>query len=215
MQRVARTPGDSKGLLPIAGRILARPFYERGTEQVARDLLGAVIVSRIGGAITAGRIVEVEAYLGPSDASSHAVVGRTARTWHLFGRPGTAYVYFTYGMHWCVNAVAGRDGLGGAVLLRAVEPLVGVDVMRVRRGSAARHDRDLASGPAKLCQALGIDRALDGTSLQRGALVVRAGAHVPRTQIVASPRIGLNQKSAAFDWPLRFSIRNSPFRSRR
>ena len=115
MRRVARNPGDSMGLRSITGRILPRTFYERGTEQVARDLLGAVIVSRIGGTTSAGQIVEVEAYLGPSDASSHAVVGRTERTWHLFGRPGIAYVYFTYGMHWCVNAVAGRGGLGGEV----------------------------------------------------------------------------------------------------
>ena len=214
MRRVALTPGDSMGLRSLTGRILPRTFYERGTEQVARDLLGAVIVSRIDNAMAAGRIVEVEAYLGPSDAASHAVAGRTERTWHLFGRPGSAYVYFTYGMHWCVNAVAGRGGLGGAVLLRAVEPLIGLDVMRRRRGPTAPRDRDLASGPAKLCQALGIDRALDGASLQRGALVIRAGTPVRSAHVVVTPRIGLNPKSAALDWPLRYSVKDSPYRSR-
>ena len=214
MRRVAHNPGDSMGLRSITGRILPRTFFERGTEQVARDLLGAVIVSRIGGTTSAGQIVEVEAYLGPSDASSHAVVGRTERTWHLFGRPGIAYVYFTYGMHWCVNAVAGRGGLGGAVLLRAVEPLIGLEVMRQRRGSTAPRDRDLGSGPAKLCQALGIDRALDGASLQRGALVIREGDPVTDTHVVVTPRIGLNPKSAALHWPLRYSVKDSPFRSR-
>lgn len=192
--------------MPPVGQPLPLAFYDRDPAVVARELLGATLVSTIGGVRASGVIVETEAYLGPHDPACHAVVGRTARTWHLFGPPGTAYVYFIYGLHWCVNAVTREDGFGSAVLLRAITPLEGLEVMRTRR-PRARRDADLANGPGKLCAALGITRAQDGCALQRGELVVLAGVPVSEEQVVVSPRVGISQ---AVDWPLRFSVAASP-----
>jgi DNA-3-methyladenine glycosylase len=185
------------------GAPLAPAFYDRDPAVVARRLLGAVLRSRIGDVVTSGVITETEAYLGPHDPACHAVAGRTARTWHLFGAPGTAYVYFIYGMHWCVNAVTREEGFGSAVLIRALAPLEGLDVMRTRRPKA-RSDRDLCNGPGKLCAALGITRAQDGVSLQRGELMLYAGQEVPDDAVVITSRIGI---SKATDWPLRFVVR--------
>ena len=184
-------------------RILPAAFYSREADIVARDLLGAELRVESSEGITAGRISETEAYMGPHDAASHSVVGRTQRTWHLFGPPGTAYVYFIYGMHWCVNAVTLEEGHGSAVLLRAVIPVTGVELMRTRRPKA-KNDKNLCNGPSKLCAAFGINRALDGASLTGGSTIsIYAGAAVPDEKIIVGPRIGI---SKAVDWPLRFRI---------
>jgi DNA-3-methyladenine glycosylase len=185
------------------GAPLAPAFFDRDPAIVARALLGAVLRSSIGGVVTSGTISETEAYLGPHDPACHAVVGRTPRTWHLFGPPGTAYVYFIYGMHWCVNAVTREDGFGSAVLIRAIAPIEGLDTMRARRPKA-RTDRTLCDGPGKLCAALGITRAHDGSSLQHGELTLHAGAAVADAEVTVTPRIGI---SKAVDWPLRFVTR--------
>jgi DNA-3-methyladenine glycosylase len=167
-------------------------------------MLGAVLRHETSDGVISGRIVETEAYLGPHDPASHSAVGRTARTWHMFGPPGTAYVYFIYGMHWCVNAVTGADGYGAAVLIRAVTPLEGIPLMRARRPKA-RQDRELTNGPGKVCAALGIAREYDGVPLTGASpLTIRAGDTVPDAHVVIGPRIGI---SKAVEWPLRFRAR--------
>jgi len=154
--------------------------------------------------------VETEAYLGPDDPACHAVAGRTERTWHLHGPPGVAYVYFVYGAHWCFNAVTREEGHGSAVLVRAIEPVSGMALMRTRRGNV-RRDVDLTNGPGKLCQALGIDGALDGTRLDRGSLRILAGTTVDATSVELTARIGLTR---AAEWPLRWFVRGNPYVSR-
>jgi DNA-3-methyladenine glycosylase len=169
-------------------------------------------VSNIGGRgqQTAGRIVEVEAYVGPLDPACHAFGHRrTARTETLYGPPGTAYVYFTYGMHWCLNAVTEPQEFPAAVLIRALEPLEGLDTMRERRGTD--RDRQLCAGPARLCEALGVTGSVNGVSLQRRPLRIIDGPVPKKSEIVIGPRIGITQ---AADWPLRFYLKNSPWVSR-
>jgi DNA-3-methyladenine glycosylase len=169
-----------------------------------------VLVSEVGGRRTAGRIVETEAYLGPDDPASHGYrARRTRRNASMFERPGTAYVYFTYGMHWCLNAVTEREGFPAAVLIRALQPLEGLATMRRRRHSSS--DRELCSGPAKLCQALGVTGREDGVSLTRGRLRIVRQRSRQRDAIIVTPRIGITR---AVDWPLRFSIAGSPWVSR-
>jgi DNA-3-methyladenine glycosylase len=190
-------------------RALAPAFYDRPTEQVARDLLGCVLECTTPDGVAAGRIVETEAYLGPDDPACHAVAGRTERTWHLHGPPGIAYVYFIYGAHWCFNAVTREEGHGSAVLVRALEPVAGVDVMRARR--RVNRDVDLTNGPGKLCQALGITGALDGNRLDRRPLRLLAGDPVPDSDVEITARIGITQ---AADWPLRWLVRGNPYVSK-
>jgi DNA-3-methyladenine glycosylase len=190
--------------LPVA-------FFTQPTEAVARDLLGMVVVSNAGGEVTTARIVETEAYLGYDDPASHGYRHRrNARNQALFGPPGSWYVYLSYGMHWCANLVCQKTGLASAVLLRALEPMEGLEVMRRRRGPVS--DRELCSGPGKLCQALGITRDLDGTRMARSEVLV----HQPRSSeegtIAVTPRIGITK---AVDWPLRFVVAGSPWLSRR
>ena len=186
--------------LPVA-------FFDRDVVVVARELLGAIVVSSVGGERTAGRIVEAEAYLGREDPASHGYLDRrNERNVALFGPAGTWYVYRSYGMHWCTNLVCGPEGTAGAVLLRALEPLEGLEVMRRRRGGV--DDRHLCSGPGKLCQALGITRALDGTLMPRSSVVVLPGVEITASPIVTTPRIGITK---AADWPLRFCVEGSPF----
>jgi DNA-3-methyladenine glycosylase len=189
--------------------VVPKGFYARPTAEVARELLGRILVSDVGGRgqRTAGRIVEVEAYVGPHDPACHAYGHRrTARTEPLYGPPGTAYVYFTYGMHWCLNAVTETQNFPAAVLIRALEPLDGLDVMRERRGK-----EPLCAGPARLCEALGVTGALNGVSLQRGLLRIVEGRAPKRGAIATGPRIGITQ---AADWPLRFYLKDSPWVSR-
>ena len=191
-------------------------FYARGAEVVARDLLGAVVVSDVGGVRTAGRIVETEAYLGAVDPASHAAerIGRTARNESMFARGGIAYVYFIYGMHWCLNAVTGEADVANAVLIRALEPVEGLDAMRERRAlrsGRAPKDRDLARGPARLAEALGITGALDGHDLSVPPLMIARGDIVPDDAVAVGPRIGITR---AADWPLRFFLEGSPWISR-
>ncbi len=167
-------------------------------------------MSDLGGRRTAGRIVETEAYLGARDPASHGYrARRTRRNASLFASPGTAYVYFTYGMHWCLNAVTEREGLPAAVLIRALEPLVGLDTMSRRRGGVP--DRALCSGPAKLCQALGVTGRHDGLFLTRGPLQIVRNPSRRRHAIIVTPRVGI---SRAVAWPLRFLIKDSPWASR-
>lgn len=186
--------------------ILPRSFYGRPTVEVARDVLGKILVH----GRTAGRIVEVEAYLGEQDRAAHAWHGLTPRTRVLYGPPGHAYVYFIYGMYECLNLVAEPEGIPGCVLIRALEPLSGLDLMR-RRRPKARSIQELASGPGKLTRAMGITRRLNGADLTRGPLTVRALRDEPEFEIAVSPRIGIRHCT---EWPLRFSIRGNPYVSR-
>jgi DNA-3-methyladenine glycosylase len=185
--------------LRIAGGILPRSFYQRDAVTVARDLLGKILVH----GDTAGIIVETEAYPGGDDLASHSAVGITDRTRVIFGPPGHAYVYLSYGIHACMNIVADAEGTAGCVLIRALEPVAGVEAMR-RRRQKARHDRDLASGPGKLTQALGITLGHYGTDLTQGEFVVREPAAAKRFHIDVTPRIGITKCA---DMPLRFVIR--------
>jgi DNA-3-methyladenine glycosylase len=192
------------------GRAVALPasFFARRTEIVARELLGKVLVSRVGDTPAGGRIVETEAYLGASDPGSHAATkGITARNRVMYGPPGCAYVYFTYGMHHMLNLVTEPDGVAGAVLVRALEPIVGLDAMRVRRGE--RRSADLANGPAKLAEALGVDLALNGVPLG-GALAVY-DAPAPHEAIEMSGRVGLAE---GHELPLRFYLEGNQYVSR-
>ena len=177
---------------------------------MARDLLGRELIQRTPKRTVVARLVECEAYR-EDDPASHSFRGRTARTDVMFGAPGHLYVYFTYGMHFCMNVVTGRDGEGSAVLLRAAEPLEGMDVMRARRGVDAV--RALCSGPARLTQAFGVTREHNGVDLVDGAgeLFVARGRPVPDAEVGVSPRIGIR---SAVDQPWRFFERDSPFVSR-
>lgn len=196
--------------------MLPRSFYARPALDVARDLIGHVLVRRVSdGALLAGRIVETEAYTGPRDLACHAARGRTARNGVMFGPPGHAYVYFVYGMHWCLNLVTERDGFPAAVLLRALEPLDGVDIIRANRPKA-RRDTDLMSGPARLCQALAVDGALDGADVcaPDAALFVE-DRELPPGTIATAPRVGV---AYAGEWaakPYRFYDDASPHVSAR
>jgi len=191
-------------------RPLPREFYDRETEHVARDLLGAILECKTSDGIAAGRIVETEAYLGEHDLACHAAVGRTSRTAPLYGPPGIAYVYLIYGMYWCFNAVTRAEHEPSAVLVRAIEPVRGIDLMRHRRPKV-RRDADLTNGPGKLCLALGIDASHNWKSLDRPPLVIRLGEPVPDAQISVSPRIGITQSA---DWPLRWFVTDNPYVSK-
>lgn len=180
------------------GRRLPGSFFRRPAEVVARELIGAVVVSRIRGAMTAGRIVEVEAYLGHRDPASHGYRNRRhAQNEGLYGPAGAWYVYLSYGVHWCANLVAGKAPNDGAVLLRALQPLDGLPAMRRRRGAVP--DRLLAAGPGRLTQALGITRSLDQCPMRGAPVEVFEGEALAPP--VATPRIGITR---AVDWPLRF-----------
>jgi DNA-3-methyladenine glycosylase len=195
--------------------VLPASWYARPAQSVALDLIGRVIVSTVDGVETAGRIVETEAYVGPHDPASHAAerIGRTARNASMFGDPGTAYVYRIYGVHWCLNIVTDAADFPAAVLVRALEPIRGIEHMRRRRFRTQKNqvDRTLASGPGRLAEALGVIGSLDGHPLQRPPLVVLAGETVRTDRIIACTHIGVTR---AQDWPLRFCERASPWLSR-
>ena len=190
-------------------RPLGKEFFAREAKLVARELLGARLVSNLGGVTTAGVIVETEAYGGAEDPASHAATraGKTGRNAAMFGPAGRAYVYRAYGMHWCANVVTGREGDPQAVLLRGLDPSAGEEEMARRRGRTEA----LASGPGRLCQALDIGGALDGHDLSCPPLELRRGRSVPNTEVGVSGRIGVQ---AASDWPLRFFVRGNPGVSR-
>lgn len=186
--------------------MLPREFYARPAIEVARDVLGKILVH----GRTAGRIVETEAYLGVDDRAAHAWHGVTNRTRVIFGPAGYAYVYFIYGMYECLNFVAEEEGKGGCVLIRALEPVSGIAQMRRRRPTAKRVE-DLASGPGKLTLAMGITRKQNGADLTGGALHVVREQSEPEIEVVTTPRIGITHCA---DLPLRFFIRGNRFVSR-
>ena len=191
-------------------RPLASEFYARDTEVVARELLGCILECRSAEGTASGRIVETEAYVGEHDLACHAAAGRTRRTEPLYGPPGTAYVYFIYGVHWCVNAVTREAGLPSAVLIRAIEPVTGLDLMR-RRRPAAKRNADLANGPGKVCAALAIDERHNAQSLSGREIRILQGTPVPDDAVQITPRIGITRCA---DWPLRWLIADNPFVSR-
>jgi DNA-3-methyladenine glycosylase len=200
--------------------LLKRAFFDRDPRQVSRELLGKLIVRRQGRKLIAGRIVEVEAYLGADDAAAHAAAGRTQRNDVIFGPPGRAYVYFIYGMHYCLNISCLKEGEAGCVLIRALEPVEGVEQMARAREldelnlGSARELRKLTSGPARLCEALDITRPRDNGKdmLSPGSdLQVRDDGWTPE-EIAITPRIGIS-KSA--DMPLRYVVAGNVFVSGR
>jgi DNA-3-methyladenine glycosylase len=188
---------------------LPRAFYYRPARLVARDLLGCVLVSRHGRAVTAGRIVETEAYLGPEDGASHAAF-RPGSHALFYGEGGIAYVFLNYGMHHCLNAITGRPGTPGCVLLRALEPLEGLATMGRRRGLAGGARR-LASGPGNLTRALGVTLRDNGADLTAPPLTIEPSPTPRRFRVASGPRIGITR---AVDLPLRFWIAGHPAVSR-
>ena len=199
---------------PAPGLLLRTPlvpgFFERDPSVVAPELLGCVLASTAGGVLAAGRIVETEAYLGVADAGSHAATrGITKRNQVMYGPPATAYVYFTYGNHHMINLVCLPEGEAGAVLVRALEPVHGLDAMTARRHG--RPLRELCNGPGKLTQALGVDLSDNGIALGSGRLSVYDGERPFAIDVAVSGRVGL---SAGFELELRYYEKNSSFVSR-
>jgi DNA-3-methyladenine glycosylase len=210
------------------GSPLPRSFYDRDTVTVARELLNGVLVHVLPEGVVAGRISETEAYT-QDDPSSHSFGGQRTRNAPMFGPPGQAYVYYIYGVHCCLNAVTNAEGVGEAVLIRALEPLAGMERMRIRRGltqtetpsgneaaaerAQLRRLQALCGGPGRLCQALGVDRSLNGVDLTLGARLWISPPQEPTdpSAILATPRIGISQ---AQDYLWRFTLRGDPFTSR-
>ncbi len=196
---------------------LERDLLDRPSPDVARGLLGRLLIHETEEGRCVGRIVETEAYAGPTDRASHARAGRTARTAVMFGPAGHAYVYLVYGMHHCLNVVCGPDGIASAVLIRALEPLDGLEVMRSRRGDTAGPDARMAAGPARLCQALGIDRGHSGTDLTSDPrlYLAKPAVGLRDDEVLVGPRIGVDY--AGEEWsrrPWRFGLRSHPSLSR-
>lgn len=190
---------------------LPRAFYEQTTIDVAKQLLGKYLVRKHSQGDTIGRIVETEAYVGPQDLACHASKGRTARTEVMFGAAGHAYVYFIYGFYHMLNLVTEKQDYPAAVLIRAVEPVAGIELMKSRRQLDKL--RDLASGPGKLCQAFAIDRSLNGADLRGGVLYVEdRGEPIPKFN--ATPRIGVDYAGKWKDKPYRFLVRGNEFVSK-
>jgi DNA-3-methyladenine glycosylase len=191
---------------------IQRSFYAQPTIQVARQLLGKYLVRKHSDGTTVGKIVETEAYVGPHDLACHASKGRTARTEVMFGAPGHAYVYFIYGVYYCLNIVTEKVGHASAVLIRALEPIEGVELMEKRRKTSAL--RNLASGPGKLCLAMAIDKTLNGADMSRGNVLYVEDRDEAAPKIIARPRIGVDYAGKWKDKPWRFLIRGSEFVSK-
>jgi DNA-3-methyladenine glycosylase len=199
-------PSASDPLPPGAFEPLPVEFYLRPLLEVTRDLLGRLLVHRVPEGTSAVRLVETEAYDGPGlDPASHAHRGPTRRNTVMFGPPGHLYLYFTYGMHWCANVVCGPEGIAQAVLLRAGEPVRGEELMAARR--PASRPRDLARGPARLCQALGLAGWANGAGLTSGPVLLTAGWPVPDDQVTWTGRVGV---VAAADRPWRALVTGHP-----
>jgi DNA-3-methyladenine glycosylase len=181
---------------------------------VARELLGKLlVVSAHNGKRVSGRIVEVEAYRGPQDRAAHSYGGRrTKRTETMYGIGGTAYVFFVYGMYYQFNVVTNAADAPHAVLIRALEPVEGIELMRKRRHGQSDHN--LTNGPGKLCIAMGIDRKLDATDLLGNRVWLEDAEHIPRSQIASGPRIGIDYAEEWIDKPWRFWLKNNPYVSR-
>ena len=188
---------------------LPRAFYSRSTLDVARDLLGSLLVHRNRSHLLVGRIVEVEAYIGEDDPACHATHGLTPRTEVMYGPPGHAYVYFTYGMHHLLNAVTEPRGCPAAVLIRGIEPLLGIEYMRSRRG--LRPHRQLTNGPAKLCTAFDVDLKLNRSDLTRPPLYITQPTEPPSEPIRWTPRIGIRHGRKR---PWRCLLDSNPFVSK-
>ena len=192
---------------------LSRSFYLRPTLTVAKELLGKYLIRKIGTQTLAAKIVEVEAYLGNNDPASHAYRGRTERNAVMFRKGGHLYVYFTYGMHFCANIVTEDEGKGRAVLIRAVEPLEGIDVMIKNRELKPTGNgiSNATNGPAKFCEALNLKREQNGTDLLGREIYLTQGNSIPESQVVSATRIGIKNGTEK-KW--RFYIRNNSFVSR-
>ncbi len=194
---------------------LSRNFFSRPTRTVARELLGCLLVRRLNGHRLSGIIVEAEAYIGEEDLACHAKAGKTPRTQVMYGPAGFSYVYFTYGMHWMLNVVTESEEHPAAVLIRAIQPMEGVDVMQRLRGG--RELSDLCNGPAKLTQALSIARAENGLDLchSDSGIVIEARQRLPNTSVFAGPRIGLGNTPEPWkSKPWRYVVKDNPFVSR-
>ncbi len=189
-------------------RRIGRRFYDRPTLKVARELLGKYLVVEKEGSCVSGKIVETEAYIGPDDPASHAYRGMTPRNKVMFGDPGYAYVYLTYGMHHCLNFVTERKGFPAAVLIRALKPSEGIELMKKRRKT--EDTKSLTNGPAKLCQALGIDRSLNGADLCSDVIYAEDRGNRPM-RVASTSRIGIKQGK---DEKWRFHIESNKFVSR-
>lgn len=200
-----------KGPLPLIRVKLPRFFYEQKTIDVAKQLLGKYLVRKHPEGNTVGRIVETEAYIGPQDLACHASKGRTARTEVMFGQAGHAYVYFIYGFYNMLNLVTEKMDYPAAVLIRAVEPVSGIDLMKRRRSMDKL--RDLASGPGKLCLAFAIDRSLNGADLCNGVLYLEDRGE-PSPKFNATPRIGVDYAGRWKDKRYRFLVRGSEYVSK-
>ena len=184
---------------------LSRKFYERDTKEVAKDLLGKVLVHRTPKGVLKGKIVEVEAYYGENDPGSHAYKGKTPRNEIMYGLPGFAYVYFCYGNHWLLNVVTEKGGKAGAVLFRALEPLEGIEIMKENRKS--KEIQNLTNGPGKLTQALEINKKHNGLDLTKSNLFITRGKK-ENFEIVTTTRIGIKRGK---ELPLRFYIKGNKF----
>jgi DNA-3-methyladenine glycosylase len=191
--------------VPEPGPPLPDSFFLRDASAVARDLLGTCLRSTVGGIRVEGVVVETEAYLGPDDPASHAArrIGRTSRNETMYGPPGRAYVYRSYGIHWCLNVVTGAVGFPAAVLFRGLDPIRGIECVRVRRGGK----EPLGAGPGRLGQGLGVTGALDGHSLKATPLELLRGWRVRDEAVGVSGRVGVG---VAADWPLRFYLLDHP-----
>ncbi len=200
---------------PLLAETLSPSFFSRRTRSVARQLLGCRLVRQLNGTRLSGIIVESEAYIGEEDLACHAKAGNTARTRVMYGPPGFSYVYFTYGMHWMLNVVTEEEGFPAAVLLRAIEPQEGVDVMRALRGG--KPVALLTNGPARLTQAMGIERAENGKDLCRpdSSIWIEPGRRLSPRQIATSSRIGLGQTPEPWlSKPWRYFVKGNSFVSR-